>query len=274
MDLWIGTSGYSYSSWVGDFYPQGTKSNKMLNYYARHFPLVELNFTFYRVPTAEMLRKIADQTPSGFQFLVKLPQTISHEESQRDLPAFRHAVAELQRHGKLMGTLLQLPQAFHHTKRSEAWLTTVAHELGDVRLAVEFRHRSWLRPQLTEWLAERCLYLVSVDVPDIAALFPRGLLWSGSRIYVRLHSRNAAAWYTDDASRYDYHYTDAQLSEWLDVLPHGGPQQALFLFNNCQRSQAIVNARRMRVLAERLAPDLNVVAPFAAAPPVQRSLFD
>ena len=108
----------------------------------------------------------------------------------------------------------------------------------------------------------------------VEALFPRGLLWSGSRIYVRLHSRNAAAWYTDDASRYDYHYSDAQMSEWLTALPRGGPEEALFLFNNCQRSQAVVNARRMRALAEEQLPAANVVAPFAAAPPVQRSLFE
>jgi uncharacterized protein YecE (DUF72 family) len=274
MDIWLGTSGYSYSSWVGDFYPEDTKANRMLPYYCRHFPLVELNFTFYRVPTPEMLRKLADQTPPGFQFLVKAPQTISHEQSARDLPAFRRAVEEMHRHGKLLGLLLQLPQALHCTQRSEAWLETVAHELGDLHLAVEFRHRSWLRPQLTEWMANLGLDLVSVDVPDIPALFPRGLMWSGSRIYVRLHSRNREAWYTKDASRYDYHYSDAQMSEWIDALPNGGPEQALFLFNNCQRTQAVINVRRMRTLFEEQVPQFNVVAPFAEAPPVQRSLFD
>jgi uncharacterized protein YecE (DUF72 family) len=274
MDIWIGTSGYSYTSWVGDFYPKGTKSNKMLPYYSRQFPLVELNFTFYRVPTPEMLHKIAEQTPAGFQFLVKLPQTISHEESARDLPAFRTAVEEMRRRHKLMGLLHQMPQSIHHTKHSEAWLKTVARKLGDLRVAVEFRHRSWLRPQLSDWMADLGLDLVSVDVPDIPALFPRGLMWSGSRIYVRLHSRNRAAWYTNDASRYDYHFTDDELSEWVRALPHEGPEEALILFNNCQRSQAIDNARRMRTLSEQQAPRLNVVAPFAEAPPVQRSLFD
>jgi uncharacterized protein YecE (DUF72 family) len=274
MDIWIGTSGYSYTSWVGAFYPEGTKSNKMLFYYSRHFPLVELNFSFYRVPTPDMMRRMAEQTPPGFQFLVKLPQAISHEESPRDIPAFRTAVEELRRHGKLKGLLHQMPQSIHHTKRSETWLRRVARELGDLQVAVELRHRSWLRPELTDWLAELGLDLVSVDVPDIPALFPRGLLWSGSRIYVRLHSRNRAAWYTDDASRYDYHYSDAELSEWLDALPHGGPQETLFLFNNCQRSHAITNARRMRTLFEQRGPEWNVITPFAQAPPAQRSLFE
>ena len=81
MDLWIGTSGYSYPDWVGGFYPAGTRPDRMLAYYSRRFPLVELNFTFYRPPTPEMLAKLAAQTPDGFQFLVKLPQSISHERS-------------------------------------------------------------------------------------------------------------------------------------------------------------------------------------------------
>src|SRR5438067_1393579 len=85
MDVWIGTSGYSYPDWVGGFYPVGTKSGQMLAYYSRRFPLVELNFTFYRPPTPQMLAKLADQTPPGFRFLVKLPRTISHEQSPRDL---------------------------------------------------------------------------------------------------------------------------------------------------------------------------------------------
>src|SRR5262249_55885512 len=150
-----------YKDWVGNFYPEGTSATKYLSYYARHFPLVELNFTFYRVPTPEMLRKIADQTPPGFQFVVKLPQTISHEESPRDIPQFRRAVEELHKRGKLLGLLHQLPQAIHHKKRSEAWLEKVAHALGDLRLAVEFRHRSWLRPQLSDWMADLGLDLVS-----------------------------------------------------------------------------------------------------------------
>ena len=233
MDIWLGTSGYSYRDWVGAFYPEGTKSPKMLSYYARHFPLVELNYTFYRLPTPEMLRRQAEQTPPGFQFLVKALQTISHEESPRDLPAFRKALEEMRRQGKLMGVLHQLPQAIHHTKHAEAWLEKVAHELGEFHLAVEFRHRSWLRPQLTDWMANLGLDLVSVDVPDIPALFPRGLMCSGSRIYIRLHSRDAAAWYTDDASRYDYLYSDAEMSQWIAALrSRQAGAGVLILFNN------------------------------------------
>jgi uncharacterized protein YecE (DUF72 family) len=275
MDIWLGTSGYSYTAWTGSFYPAGTQSQRMLPYYCKHFPLVELNFTFYRVPTAPMLGKLADKTPAGFQFLVKLPQTISHEQSLRDLEPFREAVVELQKREQLMGLLCQLPQSCHATTGNRRWLRTLANGLGDLRLAVEFRHNSWSSPELPAWMEDQGLELVSVDVPNIASLFPRALVQAGRRVYVRLHSRRKDKWYAGDKERYDYDYSDADLGEWVDALAGAdATDMALFLFNNCYRGQAAVNARRMATLFNQRELDFNVVQPFAAATPTQRTLFE
>jgi uncharacterized protein YecE (DUF72 family) len=210
MNIWVGTSGYSYPDWVGPVYPEGTRPNRLLAYYATQFPLVELNFTFYRPPTPEMLARLGDQVPDGFQFLVKVPRSVSHEEKPLDLPLFRRAVEELRRRGHLLGLLCQLPQASHYTRRRLEWLDWLGGELHDYRLAFEFRHRSWARPDLTAWLAERRLDLVAVDAPALPQLFPSGLVQSGSRIYVRLHSRNGDNWYLSDRERYDFHYDDSR----------------------------------------------------------------
>ena len=137
-------------------------------------------------------------------------------------------------------------------------------------LAVEFRHRSWLRPDVPHWLRDHGMGLVAVDVPDIRALYPRGLVRSGPLVYLRFHSRDAGKWYAD-ASRYDYLYSDVELAEWVRLLAAEPPERTLLLFNNCQRSQAARNARRMRELLAKLAPELEVIEPFAAA---ERSLFD
>ncbi len=278
MQVWIGTSGYSYPDWIGPFYPPGTRSGRMLSHYCQVFPLVELNFTFYRPPTAAVLKRIAEQTPAGFQFLVKLPSSLSHEQDRRDLPGFRQAVEELHRRGQLMGLLCQLPQAFHQGGAQRAWLGTLGRELADLRLAVEFRHRSWFRPDVPDWLRERRLDLVAVDVPDLPGLFPRGLVQSGSRVYVRLHSRNADNWYQSDKERYDFNYSDEALKEWISALRSVADrtERALVLFNNCQRSHAAENARRMSELLRRLAPELPLIEPFASPQviPRQRSLFD
>lgn len=278
MQVWIGTSGYSYADWVGPFYPEGTRPPGMLACYVRHFPLVELNFTFYRLPARGQLDRIARQTPEGFRFLAKLPRSLSHERDTRELDAFRRSIDELKTCQRLSGVLCQLPQSFHRNEPNQAWVETLAREFAGSGLAVEFRHRSWDRPSVPDWLRSLQADLVAVDVPDIGALYPRGLVRSGSRVYVRFHSRRADRWYQSDKERYDYGYGDAELSEWIVALHAASPQvsQALLLFNNCHRGQAAANAQRMRELMRRLAPDLEVVAPFDAGepPPRQRSLFD
>jgi hypothetical protein len=134
MDVWIGTSGYSYPDWVGEFYPPGPRPERMLGHYSQFFPLVELNFTFYRPPTAGLLLRLADKAPAEFQFLVKLPQTASHQQSAADLPGFRKAAEALDRRHQLAGPLCQLPQSTHNTRRAAAWLTTLGRELADLRL--------------------------------------------------------------------------------------------------------------------------------------------
>ena len=277
MDVWIGTAGYSYQDWVGDFYPPGTRPEGMLRYYCRRFPLVELNYTFYRAPTRGALLRLADKTPSGFQFLVKLPQTISHEQNALDLPGFRYAAEGLLARGKLAGVLAQFPQAMHCTRPACDWVSTLGKELSHLRLAVEFRHRSWARQGLPAWLAEQDLDLVAVDAPNVTALFPSGWTQSGSTAYVRLHSRNADNWYRSGEERYDYGYSDDELGEWIEEAVHreqmGGTERALLLFNNCARGQAAVNARRMRALFASRAPHVNLVPPVAPQVPTQQTLF-
>jgi len=278
MHVWIGTSGYSYPDWVGAFYPPGTRAGRMLSHYCRVFPLVELNFTFYRPPTATMLTRLARRTPHGFQFLVKVPKILSHERQLAGLAPFREAVAALDERGRLLGLLCQLPQATHHDRPSLAWLDVLARELGTYRLAVEFRHRSWDSPDVAPWLGERGLELVSVDAPNLPGLYPSGLRQTGSRIYVRFHSRNEANWYQSDKERYDFDYSDPALLEWISSLraAAGTASHALVLFNNCHRAQAAANAQRLRELLEKYATELPVIQPFAAPPdePRQRLLFE
>ena len=145
--------------------------------------------------------------------------------------------------------------------------------VGDLNLAVEFRHRSWAGPETVAWLADLGLAIVAVDVPDLPGLYPRGWVQSGPTAYVRFHSRNANR-YRSDKDRYDYDYDDAALNEWVEAAAAGvgrRDERTLFLFNNCFRSQAAVNARRIETL---MAPQPGlVVTPPPAVPPEEPSLF-
>src|SRR5262249_581939 len=148
-----------------------------------------------------MLARLADHAPVDFQFLVKLPRSLSHDETTRDLAGFREALAELRRRRQLLGLLCQLPQATHRTAKHETWLNFLAKELSGYCLAVEFRHRSWFHAEVPVWLTENSMDVVSVDVPDLPNLYPRGLVQSSSRLYVRFHSRRAENWYKSDKDR-------------------------------------------------------------------------
>jgi uncharacterized protein YecE (DUF72 family) len=275
MDIWIGTSGYSYPDWVGDFYPAGTRPAGMLPCYARTFPLVELNFTFYRPPSGGMLERMADKVAPTFRFILKVPRTISHEASRADLPGFRLAAEALARRDQLAGLLCQLPQSAHNKAPVRAWLKVLAEELAHLDLAVEFRHHSWAVPEVPAWLGELGLDLVAVDAPALPGLYPAGWVQSGPRAYIRLHSRNGGNWYGDEKERYDYNYSDVELSEWVTALAEAAPttRRALLLFNNCHRSQAAHNARRLQALLSRQTGDFFVVPPPVPAQPVQGTLF-
>jgi uncharacterized protein YecE (DUF72 family) len=276
MEIWIGTSGYSYSDWVGEFYPPGTSPSRMLVEYARRFPLVELNFTYYGMPTATTLAGMARKTPPGFQFLVKLHGSFTHEGDLTQAPAFRDALKPLQDDDKLMALLAQFPQRFHEGAENRRYLERLAQLFADCRLAVEFRHASWDRPDVFDWLRQAGLHIVSVDAPAIPTLFPTKLVHTSRLIYVRLHSRSAANWYGGEGKdRYDYFYSDDELREWLTWLAAARDQadRALLLFNNCFRSQAAANAQRVAELLRELTPELIVVPPIASTGPSQGRLF-
>lgn len=241
MDLRLGTAGYTYPAWVGGFYPSGTSQPDMLPYYARHFPAVEINSSFYRPPTVEQVGKMARRTPPGFGFTLKVPRSVSHGHDAADLPAFKLAADHLQSLGKLLGLIVQVPESFHNTSANREWLVTIGQHLQPHRVAVEFRHKSWAAVNLIEWLEHVGLDVVSVGVPDIPTLFPSGLRVANRRVYARLHSQNADAWYAGGAARYDYDYPDDAIRTWADALAAaaagGLADTGLFFFNNCVGSR-------------------------------------
>lgn len=274
MELWVGTSGYSYRDWVGAFYPPGTPPRAMLTYYARQFPLTELNYTFYRMPGPRELERLVSKTPDGFQFVVKLHQSISHDNYLDAATPFREAVEPLQKEGRLIALLCQYPQRTHYSLASLARLEELAHALDGLPLAVEFRHRSWAAPEVTEWLSRHGIRLVSVDVPDLPGLYPSGLVQTSRLLYVRLHSHNAHNWYGGDKERYDYLYSDDELTAWLQTIADRDhtADRALLVFNNCMDGQAAINARRVPELVRRLGDKLRLAEPPAGSDP-QGSLF-
>jgi len=244
----VGTSGYSFKDWVGVFYPAGTQGRDMLAEYVRHFDAVELNFSYYRIPNARTLEAMADKTPEGFTFWIKANQETTHKQNRAVAPEFLDALGPLTSSGKLAGVLMQFPQSFHRTEANRKYLAAVLKDFSSVPVAVEFRHYSWTAPQTLEGLRDRNVTLVIPDVPELDGLYRSAPAATSSTGYMRLHSRDASKWYAGGAERYDWDYTNAEITELLGQWSQlaGQVDRVYAFFNNCHRGQAAQNAEAMK----------------------------
>jgi uncharacterized protein YecE (DUF72 family) len=137
--LYVGTSGFSYPTWRGDFYPEGSKPADFLRLYSERLPSVELNATFYRLPTAEQMRAWAERTPPAFRFSVKMSRQITHAGRLELVGTFCESVRAL---GDRLGPILcQLPPT---RPRDDGFLHLLRESLDpELEVAFEFRHESW-----------------------------------------------------------------------------------------------------------------------------------
>lgn len=274
MDVWIGTAGYAYPAWAGEFYPAKTSAERMLPLYATRFAAVEINSSFHRPPTVEQVTRMARRVPNGFGFTLKVPQSASHGFDPSELPAFRTAAETLSGQGKLLGLLVQVAESFHNTPGHRDWLVRIRGELQPFPLAVEFRHVSWDVPDLPRWIEANGFDLVGVGVPAIPTLFPSGPRVAGPRLYARLHSQDAGAWYAGGPARYDFDYPDAVIRKWAEAVAASagrGVERATVFFNNCVGVQAVRNAERFAAVLREGGANVTVISP---PEPAGRTLFD
>lgn len=253
-DLRIGTSGYSFPHWVGTAYPEGTRQADMLQTYASDFDTVEINFTYYRVPTPEMFEGMLRKVRSDFEFVVKAPKGMTHE---RDAvasvsSAFITSLQPLVDANQLGGVLLQFPQSFHLNDEALDHLKRVADVFvsQDVKASIEFRHKEWYNDRVFQLLEKLQLGFVNVDLPPMGVLPEPTNILTNDIAYYRLHGRNKSAWYNPatGSHRYDYLYSDEELEEWAGRI-EGSLESAKTTYafgNNCHKGSSFVNALRLK----------------------------
>ena len=255
--LLIGTSGYSYKDWIGPVYPAGTGMKDFLALYSRDLDLVELNFSYYTQPRPSILEGMLKQTRDDFSFTIKAHRSLTHEvtpEFDDEARRYLEGIAPLASSGRLRAVLLQFPYSFHYRPGNRRYLDRLTGLLESMPLAVEFRNDEWQRESVYRTMQDRRIALVSVDVPDLPRLpRPDDTTTSDSLGYVRFHGRNRRHWWTGSStSRYDYDYSDEELSDWLTRITTMMKKVRLLLvtFNNHYKGQAFRNAQRMRSLLE------------------------
>ena len=249
------------------FYPSGVKPTDRLAYYARFFPIVEVDSTFYALQSERNFAKWADATPPDFVFNVKAYRSLTLHERDREgqmiLPTqetverFRGAVEPLRAASKLRALHFQFPPWFVATDRQRDYLAQVRAMFPDDLLAVEFRHRSWLAPEEQERTFEtlRDLQMVYTivdeplgeanSVPPLVAVTNRALA------IVRFHGRNQETWnkpgLKGSQERFNYRYTTDELRGWLPNVQEVATEaeSVHLLFNNNAGNYAVVNALEM-----------------------------
>ena len=267
-ELYIGTSGYSYSDWVGPVYPQGTDRTKYLEIYATRFSAVELNFSYYRQPDAAMLERMIERTPDSFRFAIKAHKSLTHvveDDWKSDAQSFLAGIQPLVGGGRLIAVLLQFPFSFHYTTVNRVYLDSLCESLSSVPLSVEFRNAEWHTDRVLDALRDRDVGYAVADYPELDGL-PRIRAEGTSSVgYVRFHGRNRENWWTGtNASRYDYLYSDDEIEDWIERIRAISSKTKIMLavFNNHWRGQAVSNATMLKKKLETIEDlELSVLHP-------------
>jgi uncharacterized protein YecE (DUF72 family) len=240
MAIFIGTSGWHYKHWKNDFYPPGTRAADYLEFYSTQFSTVEVNNSFYRLPTAETLQCWGRAVPREFRFAIKASRFITHNKKLKDAPdCFALFFERIKTFAPAMGPILfQLPPRWKYNGEGlEQFLQLFPHEYHYV---FEFRHPDWNRDQafalLRKYNAGYCVH----DMPE-----SRSPVLTTSKIaYVRFHGPSGT---------YAGSYPHSQLQEWAGTLTEWDKRgiDSYVYFNNDIGGHAPRNALTLAKLATR-----------------------
>ncbi len=214
MKIHIGTSGYAYKEWKGEFYPEKISPKEMLRFYSDYFQTVEINNTFYRMPKESVLISWAGQVPDNFVFALKAPQVITHVKRLRDVGEetgylFR-TLSVLD--SKLGPVLFQFPKSFRADRAALEDFLNVIH--GNISCAFEFRSPSWLDAGILELLRERGCSLCIADADENPA---NEIVSTATWGYLRLRRSD---------------YTDADMSQWMERILSQKWERAFVFFKH------------------------------------------
>ena len=230
-NLYIGTSGWHYDHWWHRFYPEKLTKAKWLQFYASHFTTVELNNSFYRLPSEAAFTNWRDSSPANFTFAVKVSRFITHIKRLKNTEeAVETFVSRAKILGEKLGPLLyQLPPNMHRNdERLESFLSILPRELKHV---FEFRHQSWLEQEVFETLHKYNIGLCVFDMPSLSC----PLVATADFAYIRFHGSTGL---------YFSCYSDEELADWSKRLASlAANLKAIYIyFNNDAEAFAVRNA--------------------------------
>jgi len=255
-ELYIGTSGYDYPEWKkAGFYPQTVKNAEFLQYYATQFNSLELNGTYYRMPTPEQMQNMITRTSGKVKFSIKAHQDITHAQDKTQyqplVDDFKKALEPLQNDNLLLCALFQFPESFHYANEERIYLDMLLKELTDIPIIVEMRNIKWQNDQVYNALRQRQIGWCITDNPALKNLPQLDYIITSPIAYMRFHGRNSAMWYKgNNVTRYDYLYNDTELQSFVAPIKHLLQHAKIvqLFFNNHAKAQAAINAKKIEML--------------------------
>ena len=259
----IGTSGFSFPDWKGTVYPAKLSSKEMLSYYAYtlKFDTVEINSTYYAIPSPENMEGMIRKVPEDFEFVVKGYKGMTHDpfdnrletipttdDIKKSCQIFSHALVPLKDSNKLGAVLLQFPVFFSHNHRNKDYLLFCKDQFKDIQVVIEFRNKDWARDETFDFLRENNLGYCAVDEPKLPRLMPFINEITSSLGYMRFHGRNPHWFNTPVSERYHYLYTDEELKEFMPeaMKMDSRARKVYTFFNNCHAGFALRNAQTFK----------------------------
>jgi uncharacterized protein YecE (DUF72 family) len=235
LHYFIGTSGWHYDHWRGRFYPQELIKTKWLEFYASHFATVELNNSFYRLPSEAAFATWYKSSPANFTFAVKVSRFITHIKRLRNIgDAVERFTARAKILREKLGPLLyQLPPNMHRNDEVlELFLSTLPRGMKHV---FEFRHQSWFNENVFEVLHKYNIGFCVFDMPSVSC----PLVATADFAYLRFHGSTGL---------YSSCYSDEELAHWARKLADltADPKATYIYFNNDAEAFAVKNAITLR----------------------------
>jgi len=238
--VWIGTSGWTYSSWKGVFYPSDLPSRHYLEFYAREFPTTEVNYSFYHLPRPSTYEKWAAQAPDSFLFALKASRFITHVRRLVDVEeAWATFVQNALALGPHLGPiLLQFPPSFRCDRKKLDLFLKIAQRPAPksdrLKLAFEFRHETWFTREVYLLLRERNAALCIAD----SSRYPRRNEVTADFVYLRFHGKT---------NLFASNYSDSELTEEAKLFWQclGDHRDVYVYFNNDALGHAVANARTL-----------------------------
>jgi len=261
----IGTSGFSFPDWKGPVYPLGIRERDMLSFYEKElgFNALEVNFTYYALPSQKSFAAMAQKTSKGFEFVVKSFKGMTHEirdkktgamiNNQEIFKNFKYSLAPLIEEGKLSCVLAQFPYGFFPNRENLDYLERFKNEMSDISLVFEFRNQGWFKEQTFQFLEKNGVGFCIVDEPKLQKLMPYIPRATSEIGYFRFHGRNPNWFNVPMKVRYDYLYSEKELKEFIPGINDISQKtsKTLVFFNNCYSGSAAKNAAQMaRLLTE------------------------